>query len=83
MSKKNSLCLDVKTGWDKAKIDKAVTDKEERQVLEAQEKIKKEESAVIECQGNDHKIWTKCKGSFINSRRLFAGQLLVNGNVLR
>ena len=25
----------------------------------------------------------KCKGSFINSWRLFAGQLLVNGKVLR
>jgi len=61
--KKESKCTDVKGGWDKNKIEKAVSDKEQKQRKKAQEQLKKEENSIIKCQGDDHKQWTNCKGS--------------------
>ena len=62
--KKESYCSDVKTDWDKLKIEKAEIDKEQEQILKAQEQIKKEQSLVIKCQGNDYKQWTNCQGIY-------------------
>jgi len=63
-SKRESLCSDVKTDWDKIKIDQAKTNKEEEKISEAQKKIKKEQSSLIICLGNNHEKWTKCKGTY-------------------
>ena len=46
-------------------------------------KIKKEESAVIECQGNDHKIWTKCKGSFKSQTGHTYQGIFIDGEILK
>ena len=43
--KKESKCSDVKGGWDKNKIEKIAIDKEQEQILKAQEKIKKDSSS--------------------------------------
>ena len=62
--KRKSLCANIKTGWDKLKIDQAEISKEQEQVLKEQEKLKNEQSALVECQGNDLKKWTNCKGAY-------------------
>ena len=38
-------------------------EEEQKKILKAQEQIKKEQSSLIKCQGNDYKRWTNCKGS--------------------
>ena len=65
-SKKESICLDVKTGWDKDKIEKAEIDKEQEQILEAQKKIKDEQSTMMECEGDNFNDWDNCKGRHID-----------------
>jgi hypothetical protein len=62
--KKTNDCSDVKASWNKDKIKKAEISKETKQILEAQEKIKKEQSSIIKCEGNNYKLWTNCKGSY-------------------
>ena len=62
--KKESECSEVKGGWDKDKIEKAEINKEQTQILKAQKQIKKEQSFVVECEGNNYKQWTNCKGSY-------------------
>lgn len=62
--KKESECSEVKGDWDRDKIEKAETDKEQAKILEAQEQIKKEQNSIVECEGNDYKQWTNCKGSY-------------------
>ena len=61
---RKSECLEVKGDWDKDKIEKSKKDKEQERILKAQEKIKKEQSAVIKCQGSDPANWTNCKGIY-------------------
>ena len=61
--KRRSNCSNVKADWDKDKIEKAETDKEQARILKAQEQIKKEQSSVVMCGGNDYRQWTNCKGS--------------------
>ena len=60
--KRESFCADIKSGWSKKKIDETKTSKEQKKILKAQEKLKKEQSALIECQGNDFNQWNNCKG---------------------
>ena len=62
--KRKTHCADIKAGWDKLKVKKAKISKEQKEVLEAQEKIKKEQSSIPKCQGNNHKQWTNCKGLY-------------------
>ena len=62
--KRQSYCDDVKADWDKDKIEKAKIKKEQKQISQTQEKILKEESSEKPCEGNDHKKWTKCQGSY-------------------
>jgi len=63
-SKRESYCSDVKSGWDKVKIEEAEISEEQKQILKAQEKLKEEQNKIVECQGADYKQWTKCKGKF-------------------
>ena len=65
--KKVSECSDVKGGWNKKKIKKAETDKEQKRILKAQEKIKKEQNKLIKCLGKDYSIWTNCTGSYLDN----------------
>ena len=62
--KRQSNCIDVKADWNKNKIDKAKISNEQNQILKVQEKLKKEQSILIECQGNNYKQWTNCKGTY-------------------
>ena len=41
-AKRISYCIDVSAGWDKKKIDEAKITKEQKEILKAQEKLKKE-----------------------------------------
>ena len=82
-SKRESYCGNVEAGWDKLKIEKAEIGKEQKQILKAQEKIKKEQSSLIGCQGNDHKKWTKCKGSYkTETSHKYVG-LFINGKIVK
>ena len=80
--KRKSFCSNVKADWDKRKIDEAETSKEKKQILKAQEKIKKKQSVLIECQGSDYKQWTKCKGLYkAETGHKYKG-LFVNGKII-
>ena len=82
-SKRKSYCADIKTDWDNRKIKEIKTNKEQEQILKAQEKIKKEQSSLIECQENDYKQWTKCKGTYkAESGHKYTG-LFVNGKIIK
>lgn len=61
---RKTFCKDVKGDWDKVKIDKAEIDKEQEEILKAQKKLKEEQSKIVECQNDDYRQWTNCKGSF-------------------
>ncbi len=80
---KKSFCLDVKTDWDKKKIDKEVLSREQQQILEAQEKIRKEQSTLIQCQGNDFTIWTNCKGSYKSNTGHKYNGLFKDGKIVK
>ena len=72
--KKLSYCSDIKVGWDKDKIEKAEMDKEELQIAEAQEKLKKEQSSIIECEGSEYKNWNNCTGTHkLNTGHTYSG----------
>ena len=62
--KRDSKCLEVKGGWNADKIKKYEIDKKQAEILKEQELIKKEQSSLIKCKGNDYKKWTNCKGSY-------------------
>ena len=81
--KRLSYCSDVKTGWDKKKIEKAKTTKEEKKILRAQEKLKKEQSLVAECEGNNYKEWTNCKGAYTAENGLKFNGLFIKGTILK
>ena len=82
-SKRESYCVDIKTDWDSRKIKEVKTNKEQEQILKTQEKIKKEQSSLIECQENNYKQWTKCKGTYkAESGHKYTG-LFVNGNIIK
>jgi len=78
-----SYCIDVKADWDKRKIQETEATKEQKQILKAQEQIKKEQSSLISCQDNDHQKWTNCKGEYkANNGRKYNG-LFINGKILK
>ena len=83
LSKRESECKEVKSGWDKDKIEKASIDKEQKRIKEAQEKIKKEQSSIIKCEGSDYREWTKCKGLYkANTGHEYDG-LFQNGKIVK
>jgi len=81
--KRVSPCSSVKANWNKDKIEKAETKKEQKQISEAQEKIKKEQSKLMTCEGNDLNKWTNCKGSYKSENgRKYSG-LFKEGLILK
>lgn len=82
-TKKVNNCSEVNSGWDKAKIDKNKAKKEQKEILQAQEKIKKEEEAIFECQGDDFNKWTKCKGAFTAETGHRYSGIFENGKIIR
>ena len=82
-SKRESYCSEVKTDWNKIKIENEKASKEQKEILKAKEKIKKEQSSLIECQDSDYKIWTRCKGSFTaESGHKYTG-LFISGKIVK
>ena len=81
--KKQSYCIDVKTGWDKRKFEKNKISKEQEQILKAQEIIKKEQGSLIKCLGDNREQWNNCKGSYkTETGRKYFG-LFKNGKILK
>ena len=81
--KRVSYCMNVKSDWDKEKIEKAKVNKEEEEILKAQEELKKEQESVFTCQGNNIKEWTNCKGSYkAGSGHKYKG-LFKNGKIIK
>ena len=73
----------LKADWDKQKIEETKAIKKQEQILKAQEKIKKEQSSLIECQGNNYKKWTKCKGSYkAETGHKYKG-LFIDGKIIK
>ena len=62
--KRQSYCTNIKADWNKRKIDEAKISKEQKEIVKAQEQIRKEQSGLIACQSDDHKEWTNCKGNY-------------------
>tara|TARA_B100001123_G_scaffold445691_1_gene597947 strand:- start:288 stop:1571 length:1284 start_codon:yes stop_codon:yes gene_type:complete len=62
--KKESFCTDIKTDWNKKKIEAAEAKKEQKEILKAKEKLEKEQSSIIECQNKNYKEWNNCKGTY-------------------
>ena len=81
--KKQSPCSDVKAGWNKDKIEKAEINKEQLQILKAQKQIKKEQSFIVKCEGNDYKLWTNCKGSYKTKTGHQYNGLFKDGKILK
>ena len=81
--KRVSPCSDVKADWNKDKIEKAEMKKEQKQISEAQEKIKKEQSSLMACEGNDPSKWTDCKGTFKSENGLKYSGLFKDGIILK
>tara|TARA_B100001123_G_C15301358_1_gene1021156 strand:- start:49 stop:1317 length:1269 start_codon:yes stop_codon:yes gene_type:complete len=79
--KKQSFCADVKSNWDKQKIDEALDDKEKEMLLKTQEQIAKEQSAVRECSGNNYNEWNNCKGTFKSGDGYKYSGLFKNGEI--
>ena len=63
-SKRITRCSDIKSDWDKEKIDKDKNEKEQEEILKAQEELRKEQEKVFECQGDDINKWKDCKGTY-------------------
>jgi len=81
--KRESFCVDVKADWDNQKMKEVKASKEQKKILETQKKIKKEQSTMIECQGNNYKEWTKCNGTYKSETGLRYKGLFVNGSIVK
>ncbi|MDA9676818.1 hypothetical protein N9T85_00455, partial [bacterium] len=82
-SSRKSDCENIRAGWNKEKIKKAEVNKEQEQILKAQEKIKKEKNTVIKCPGNDHKNWTNCNGVHKTSTGYRYEGIFKDGTIVR
>ena len=80
---KVSECLDVKADWNKEKIEKTKLADEERKIIETQEKIKKEQSSLPECAGNNVELWSDCKGIYKDESGYKYEGLFKNGEILK
>ncbi len=83
VQKKETYCLNVKSGWDKKKIEQAKASEEEKQILKAQEQMEKEQNSLIECQGNDREQWTNCTGKFVATTGHKYSGLFQNGKIVK
>ena len=82
-SKRMTRCLEVKTDWDKEKIDKDKIEEEQKEIIKAQEKLKKEQETVFECQGDDISKWKDCKGSYKSESGHEYKGLFKNGKIIK
>tara|TARA_Y100000590_G_C15719131_1_gene1012912 strand:+ start:1860 stop:3098 length:1239 start_codon:yes stop_codon:yes gene_type:complete len=83
LGKKQSFCKDVKTNWNKRKIKETKKNKEDEAIQKAQEKMKIEQSKILNCQGNNPKKWTNCKGAYLaDAGHKFIGQF-IKGEIIK
>ena len=82
-SKRRTRCLNVKSDWDKEKIDKAQNEKEQKEILKAQEELRKEQEKVFECQGDDISKWKDCKGTYKSETGHEYKGLFKNGKIIK
>ena len=82
-TRRESHCADIKSDWNKLKIDKAKISKEQKEILKAQEKIKEEQSSLADCQGSDYKQWTNCKGSYKTETKHTYSGLFRDGKIIK
>ncbi len=83
VGRKVNKCLEIKGGWDKKKIEEANLTKEQKKILEEQEKIKKETSLLIECQGDDYTKWNNCTGNYQSETGHKYNGLFKKGNIVK
>ena len=81
--KRASPCENIKADWDKRKIEETKISEEQKQILKAQEKIKKEQSKMIDCQGDDQKLWNNCKGTYKTNAGYKYNGIFKNGKILK
>jgi hypothetical protein len=81
--KKESFCTDVKSDWNRKAIEKAQIKKEQQDILKEQEKIRTEQSSLFECQGNEYKEWTNCRGSYKAESGYVYNGLFIDGKILK
>ncbi len=81
--KRESNCANVKADWNENKIKKIEKNKEQKNISEAQKKLKKEQSALIVCKGKDHKKWTNCKGKYKSENGLLYNGLFKSGKMIK
>ena len=82
-SKRRTRCLDVKSDWDKKKVDKAKVEKEQEEILKAQEELRKEQEKIFECQGDDISKWKDCKGSYKSETGHEYKGMFKNGKIIK
>jgi len=82
-ARRESHCANIKADWNKLKIDEAKISKEQKEILKAQEKIKEEQSSLAECQGNNYKQWTNCKGSYKTETKHKYSGLFRDGKIIK
>ena len=81
--KKESFCTDVKSDWNRKEIEKAQIKKEQQDILKEQEKIRDEQSSLFECQGDEYKEWTNCRGSYKAESGYEYNGLFIDGEILK
>ncbi len=82
-SKRRTRCLDVKSDWDKEKIEKAKVEKEQEEILKAQEELRKEQEKVFVCQGDDINQWQDCKGTYKSETGHEYKGMFKNGKIIK
>ena len=75
------FCKDVKANWDKSEIEKITTSKEQKQILNTQEQIKKKQSSIPKCKGDDSKKWSDCLGNTISKDGSKYDGMFKNGQI--
>jgi len=81
--KRESNCDDVKADWNENKLKKIEKNKEQKNISEAQKKLKKEQSALMVCKGKDDTNWTNCKGKRKSKSGLLYSGLFKNGKIIK
>ena len=81
--KRESFCNNIKADWDKKKLDEAKIQKEQDQILKAQEELKKEQTTLVDCQGKNYKQWTNCKGEYKSESGHKYEGLFKNGEIFK
>ena len=80
--KKRSFCKTVKADWDKNQIESSEINKEQKQILDAQKKLKKKQQEITQCKGNNYKEWTDCFGKYKDENsHIYTGEFK-NGKIM-